>query len=141
MTDKDYVFKEMTKIIEILEGVRDYLPSSDADEEIYLEKFHIRDLRDEFDEQYTEPIEIEEWCHLNKVPQGKYQKLLDYLVSKMKTGNADVYFSETNVIDEPIPKEDDRYKLNKLTLVIEHHEKSSPHDWAWSWYACRIYSF
>lgn len=60
MTDKDYVFKEMTKIIEILEGVRDYLPSSDADEEIYLEKFHIRDLRDEFDEQYTEPIEIEE---------------------------------------------------------------------------------
>lgn len=65
---------------------------------------------------------------MNKVPQGKYQKLLDYLVSKMKTGNADVYFSETNVIDEPIPKEDDRYKLNKLTLVIEHHEKSGSYD-------------
>ncbi|MDT4010551.1 hypothetical protein [Staphylococcus simulans] len=65
---------------------------------------------------------------MNKVPQGKYQKLLDYLVSKMKTGNADVYFSETNVIDEPIPDEDDYYKLNKLTLVIEHHEKSGSHD-------------
>lgn len=60
MTDKEYVFKEMTKIIEILEGVREYLPTSDADEEIYLEKFHIRDLRDAFDEQYTKSIEIEE---------------------------------------------------------------------------------
>lgn len=60
MTDKEYVFKEMTKIIEILDGVREYLPTSDADEEIYLEKFHIRDLRDEFDEQYTKPIEMEE---------------------------------------------------------------------------------
>lgn len=60
MTDKEYVFKEMTKIIKILEGVREYLPTSDADEEIYLEKFHIRDLRDEFDEQYTKSIEIEE---------------------------------------------------------------------------------
>lgn len=65
---------------------------------------------------------------MNKVPQGKYQKLLDYLVSKMKTGDVDVYFSETNVIDEPIPNEDDYYKLNKLTLVIEHHEKSGAYD-------------
>lgn len=60
MTDKEYVFKEMTKIIDILESIRDYLPSPDADEEIYLEKFYIRDLRDEFDKQYTTPKEIEE---------------------------------------------------------------------------------
>lgn len=38
MTDQEYVFKEMTKIIDILEGVREYLPTSDADEEIYIEK-------------------------------------------------------------------------------------------------------
>lgn len=60
MTDKEYVFKEMTKIIGILEDIRDFLPTSDAYEEIYLEKYYIRDLRDEFDEQYTTPIEIEE---------------------------------------------------------------------------------
>ena len=60
MTDKEYVFKKMTKIIGILEDIRDFLPTSDADEEIYLEKYYIRDLRDEFDEQYTTPIEIEE---------------------------------------------------------------------------------
>lgn len=60
MTDKEYVFKEMTKIIGILEDIRDFLPTSDADEEIYLEKYYIRDLRDGFDEQYTTPIEIEE---------------------------------------------------------------------------------
>ncbi|MGV3155496.1 hypothetical protein [Staphylococcus simulans] len=60
MTDKEYVFKEMTKIIDILESIRDYLPSPDTDEEIYLEKFYIKVLRDEFDKQYTTPKEIEE---------------------------------------------------------------------------------
>lgn len=65
---------------------------------------------------------------MSKVPPEKYQKLLDYIVSKLKTGNVEVSFAEFNEINEPIPNEDDHYKLNKLTLVIEHHEKSSPHD-------------
>lgn len=30
MTDKEYVFKEMTKIIEILEDIREYLPTSEV---------------------------------------------------------------------------------------------------------------
>lgn len=65
---------------------------------------------------------------MSKVPPEKYQKLLDYIVSKLKTGNVEVSFTETNEISEQYSDEPFYYKLDRLTLIIDYHEGGKLHD-------------
>lgn len=78
---------------------------------------------------------------MNKIPKEKYQDLLDYLVKRMKTGNADVYFKETDEISEEYIDEAYYYKLQRLNLIIDYHEGGDINDWIRSWYTYSIYCF
>ena len=78
---------------------------------------------------------------MNKIPKDKYQDLLDYIVKRMKTGNAEVYFKETNEISEEYIDEAYYYKLQRLNLVIDYHEGGDIDDWIRSWHNYSIHSF
>lgn len=58
MTNKEYVTKKLNEIIDIYDDIFDYLPSPDAAEAVYLDKWHIVDFRDlcekEFDKDSKE---------------------------------------------------------------------------------------
>lgn len=47
MTHKDYVTKKLNEIIQIYDDIYDYLPSEDTAKEVYLDKWHIVDFRDD----------------------------------------------------------------------------------------------
>ena len=47
LNHKDYVTKKLNEIIQIYDDIYDYLPSEDTAEEVYLDKWHIVDFRDD----------------------------------------------------------------------------------------------
>lgn len=47
MTHKDYVTKKLNEIIQIYDDIYDYLPSEATAAEVYLDKWHIVDFRDD----------------------------------------------------------------------------------------------
>ena len=53
MTHKDYVTEKLNEIIQIYDDIYDYLPSEDTAEEVYLDKWHIVDFRDDCEKVFN----------------------------------------------------------------------------------------
>lgn len=52
MSNKEFITKKFNEIIQIYDDIYDYLPSEEAAEEVYLDKWHIVDLRDECEKSF-----------------------------------------------------------------------------------------
>lgn len=56
MSNKDFVTKKLNEIIQIYDDIYEYLPSEEAAEEVYLDKWHIVDFRDECEDTFNKNV-------------------------------------------------------------------------------------